>query len=65
MLQGSVTEGIRGEADRYVQYIRQQPFDIMTNFAAQQWASDLVFPLLPEIAAKKVFVPTGFFSFIP
>ena len=59
-VQGSITGGIRGEYDRYMDFIRTQQFDIMTNFAAQQWATDLVFPLLNEIKAKKVFVPTGF-----
>jgi glycosyltransferase involved in cell wall biosynthesis len=59
-IQGSITDGIRGEYDRYIRFIREHTFDIMTNFAAQQWASDLVYPLLPEITAKKVFVPTGF-----
>jgi len=59
-IRGSITGGIQGEYDRYIRFIREQPFDVMTNFAAQQWASDLVFPLLPDLQAKKVFVPTGF-----
>ncbi|MBA4321095.1 MAG: hypothetical protein C0412_22115, partial [Flavobacterium sp.] len=32
----------------------------VTNFAAQQWATDLALPLLTKIRGKKVFVPTGF-----
>ena len=35
-------------------------FDIVTNFAAQQWATDLALPILKMIKGKKVFVPTGF-----
>jgi glycosyltransferase involved in cell wall biosynthesis len=32
----------------------------MLNYAAQQWATDLVLPILDKISAKKVFVPCGF-----
>ena len=35
----------------------------MTNFAAQQWATDIILPLLKEVKAKKVFVPTGFSNY--
>lgn len=35
-------------------------YDIITNFAAQQWATDTILPCLPCIHTKKVFVPTGF-----
>jgi L-malate glycosyltransferase len=59
-ISGNITDGIRGDYDSYTRFIREQTFDVMTNFAAQQWASDLVFPNLPDIKAKKVFVPTGF-----
>ena len=59
-ISGNAVRGFEGELERYQQYLRDSRFDIITNFAAQQWATDLALPLLPEITAKKVFVPTGF-----
>ena len=45
---------------KYQNYLINSSFDIMTNFAAQQWATDLALPILNKIKTKKVFVPTGF-----
>lgn len=49
-----------GEIERYQKLLTGGDFDVITNFAAQQWATDIALPLLPQIRAKKVFVPTGF-----
>lgn len=57
---GNQMRGFTGEAERYQQFLQETRFDIVTNFAAQQWATDLALPLLKSIAGKKVFVPTGF-----
>lgn len=57
---GNSVLGIRGEAGRYQDFLRDSRFDVVTNFAAQQWATDLAFPVLDEIPSRKVFVPTGF-----
>lgn len=48
------------EINRYRDYLIHSGFDIITNFAAQQWATDIVLPVLDKIKAVKVFVPTGF-----
>jgi len=50
----------RSEINHYQNYLLQSNFDIITNFAAQQWATDIALPILSKINAKKVFVPTGF-----
>lgn len=57
---GNLVRGIRGETERYKRFLLESRFDVITNFAAQQWATDLALPLLDIIDAKKVFVPTGF-----
>lgn len=57
---GSMVRGYKGEADRYAQYLLDSSFDVIANFAAQQWATDVMLPLLDRIRARKVFVPTGF-----
>lgn len=59
-ISGNITHGIRGEFDKYVRFLLESDFDIITNFAAQQWATDLALPILPKIKGKKVLVPTGF-----
>lgn len=57
---GNYVTGMKGDIQTYKDYLLHSDFDIITNFAAQQWATDLMLPLLKEIKAKKVFVPTGF-----
>lgn len=57
---GNQVRGIMGEADRYRRFLLDSRFDVVTSFAAQQWATDLALPLLGQIAGRKVFVPTGF-----
>jgi len=59
-IKGNAVTGYQGEVEAYRQFLLNSTFDIITNFAAQQWASDIMFPLLCKIQAKKVFVPTGF-----
>lgn len=48
------------EIQRYRDFVLTSGFDIVTNFAAQQWATDILLPILPQIKSIKVFVPTGF-----
>ena len=46
--------------DEYQKFLLESDFDIITNFAAQQWTVDLTIEIIDGIKAKKVFVPTGF-----
>ena len=48
------------EIERYINFVINSDFDIVTNFAAQQWATDLLLPILSKIKSHKIFVPTGF-----
>lgn len=60
---GGEVKGYIGEDDeinKYKNFVVNGDFDIVTSFAAQQWATDLLLPLLKDIKARKVFVPTGF-----
>jgi L-malate glycosyltransferase len=59
-ISGDYVHGIHGNTESYQQFLLNSDFDIITNFAAQQWATDLMLPLLQDIKAKKIFVPTGF-----
>lgn len=58
--EGNSIEGIKGDTEAYVGFVDAFDGDIMMNYAAQIWSSDLVFDLLPSMRMKKVFVPCGY-----
>lgn len=57
---GSEVTGFSGEVENYKQFLLGSNFDIIMNYGAQQWATDLMLPILGKIPAKKVIVPCGF-----
>jgi glycosyltransferase involved in cell wall biosynthesis len=57
---GNSVEGIRGDVEGFRKFIRQSDAEVMMNYAAQIWSSDLVFDLLPAERMKSVFVPCGY-----
>ncbi len=59
-LSGNAALGIRGDAEGYQQFILRGGFDIVLNYAAQTWATDLVLPILDRVPARKVLVPCGY-----
>ena len=59
-ISGNLARGMTGEIGRYRQFLLDSSFDVVTNFAAQQWATDAAITMLDRISAGKVFVPTGF-----
>jgi len=59
---GKIDLGYRGEIKRYQEFVRTFPCDILMTYAAQTWATDLIFPLLDELSCVKVFVPCGYSS---
>lgn len=59
-ISGNAVAGIRGEVERYQRFLVEGKFDIMMNYAAQQWSMDLVFPVLEQIPSPKVMIPCGF-----
>jgi L-malate glycosyltransferase len=62
-ISGNQVRGMEGEVNAYEDFLLESDFDIVTIFAAQQWATDIALPLLDRIKGKKVFVPTGFSGF--
>lgn len=59
-LSGNAVAGFRGEEKRYQEFLLDGDFDLMMNYAAQQWATDLVFPILDKLKYRKVLAPCGF-----
>lgn len=59
-ISGNAVQGFSGEVERYSKFLLESDFDIIMNYAAQQWTTDLTLPILDKISAKKVLVPCGF-----
>lgn len=57
---GNSINGLEGDVAGYERFLLESSFDVVVNFAAQQWATDIALPLLSRIPGRKVFVPTGF-----
>lgn len=59
-IKGNSVVGIHGDVDGFRKFIKSENFDIIMNYAAQIWSTDLFFEILPELKAKKVLVPCGY-----
>lgn len=59
---GRAAMGIPGsDVARYIQFIKDFPCDVMLNYAAQQWATDLALPLYSQLNNRvKVLAPCGY-----
>jgi len=57
---GNAVRGLRGEVQAYQEFLRQGQFDVMLNYAAQQWTADAAFPVLEALPYGRIFVPCGF-----
>jgi glycosyltransferase involved in cell wall biosynthesis len=59
-IRGNAVRGFQGETSNYQQFLLDSNFDLMMNYAAQQWATDLVFPLLGRLPYPAIMTPCGF-----
>lgn len=59
-VRGNAVSGMKGEVDKYREYVGSSNFDIVLNYAAQTWTTDSLIDILQTIKGKKVFVPCGF-----
>lgn len=62
-ISGNLVRGIAGDVNGYRHFVTTGDFDIVMIKAAQQWAFDALWPVLPAIKIPKVFIPCGFSSF--
>ncbi|MCL5884144.1 MAG: glycosyltransferase family 4 protein [Deltaproteobacteria bacterium] len=56
--------GIRGDVGDYLEYLREGRYDLVMNYAAQTWCTDLTCRLLPEIRARKILAACGYSGLI-
>ncbi len=61
-IKGSIGNGMYGDdIMRYKEFLRNHPSDVMMNYAAQQWATDLAFDALPMRKNKvNIIAPCGY-----
>jgi glycosyltransferase involved in cell wall biosynthesis len=59
-ISGSLVRGLKGDVESYRHFLLHSEWDILCNFSAQNWATDIPLGILPGIRAKKILIPTGF-----
>jgi L-malate glycosyltransferase len=59
-ISGNHVRGIDGDVDAYHRFLTDSHFDVVMNYAAQQWATDLSFDVLDQVTARKILVPCGY-----
>jgi glycosyltransferase involved in cell wall biosynthesis len=59
-ISGNHVRGLRGEVERYQEFLAAFDGDALLIKAAQQWTFDASWPALDKIRCKKVFIPCGF-----
>lgn len=57
---GNYVSGIKGETQKYQDFVLSGRFDVIMIKAAQQWTFDTLWPVLDRIKAARVFIPCGF-----
>ena len=50
---GNSVYGFEGDVAGYERFLLESHFDVVVNFAAQQWATDIALPLLSRIAVRQ------------
>jgi glycosyltransferase involved in cell wall biosynthesis len=56
----STVTGLAGDTKKYQDFLIEGDWDVVMTYAAQQWSTDLMLPILDKLKAKKVIVPCGY-----
>ena len=59
-ISGNLATGLHGDISEYQDFVKNGKFDLMMNYAAQEWTADSLFSVLSDIPFAKVFAPCGF-----
>jgi len=58
-VRGNAVEGMRGEVQRYVEFVRGFAADVLVLHCAQVWTLDALLPHLHKLPAARIFVGHG------
>jgi glycosyltransferase involved in cell wall biosynthesis len=61
-ISGNEVKGLRGQVQRYREFLRKFDCDILLNYAAQSWATDVAFQEHSRLAARRTVLATVGFS---
>lgn len=59
-IRGNQVKGMKGQKSLYENYLIRSDCDIIVNYAAQTWCTDITLKILKDIKAKKVIIPCGY-----
>jgi glycosyltransferase involved in cell wall biosynthesis len=59
-ISGNLVKGLRGDVGTYQAAVIEGAYDALLIKAAQQWSFDALTSVLPQITARKLFIPCGF-----
>jgi glycosyltransferase involved in cell wall biosynthesis len=59
-IRGNKVNGLSGEVESYKNFLLGNKFDVVMNYAAQQWTTDVMLEVLDKVNSKKVLVPCGY-----
>jgi L-malate glycosyltransferase len=59
-VRGNEVRGLEGDIDGYRRFVADGQFDVVMTYAAQQWTTDALLPVLDSINAPLVLAPCGF-----
>lgn len=57
---GNAVQGLQGDVRGYQTFLLGGDFDVMLNYAAQQWTTDAALPILDQLPYARVLAPCGF-----
>ena len=59
-IRGNAVRGLEGAVGRYQRFVIDGGFDVVMTYAAQQWTTDALLPVIDQIKAPLVLAPCGF-----
>lgn len=59
-ISGNAVRGYEGDIGAYRDFVIDGEFDVVMNYAAQQWATDALLPALDRIRYARTLAPCGF-----
>jgi L-malate glycosyltransferase len=57
---GNAVRGIVGDVEAYRRFVLDWPWDVVMTYAAQQWTTDALLPVVEDVRGASVLAPCGF-----